>query len=119
MPDARVMSPSFRPGHQGMPCGVCLREFAGPLVVRSSCGACVHNHCSAAVVQNAVCEGCFLQWQAGEEQRRQHHAAARTLGPMGARSSELTGTAVGAVGAASAAASRYLVQGAVAGATSA
>ena len=48
-----------------------------------------------------------------------HHAAARSLGLLGARSSELLGTAVGAVGAASAAASRFLVQGAVAGASSA
>ena len=76
----------------------------------------MHSHCSAAVMHNIICEHFFAQWQAGEEQRRQQHAAARTLGLMGARSSELIGAAVGAVGAASAAASRYFVAGAAAGA---
>ena len=70
-------------------------------------------------MQSAVCEACFAQWQEAEAQRRQHHAAARTLGLVGARSSELLGTAVGAVSAASAGAARYLVHGAVAGASSA
>ena len=70
-------------------------------------------------MESAVCESCFAPWQLGEEQRRQQHAAAHTLGLVGARSSELLGAAVGAVSAASAGAARYLVNGAVAGASSA
>ena len=118
LPDARVMSPTFRPGFRE-PCSVCLRELAGPVVVCSTCASCVHSHCSAAVMQQSICENCFRQWQSAEEARQVQHAAARSLGLLGARSSELLGTAVGAVGAAGAAASRFLVQGAVAGASSA
>ena len=70
-------------------------------------------------MQASVCENCFMQYQAAEEQRRQHAAAARTLGLVGARGSETPGTAVGAVSAASAAAGRYFVAGAAAGASSA
>ena len=70
-------------------------------------------------MQNSVCEDCCLQWQAGYDQRRQQHAAARTLGLMGARGSEIPGAAVGAVGDAGAAASRYFVAGAAAGTPSA
>ena len=87
-------------------------------MVCSACGAHVHSHCSAAVLQAAVCENCYLQDQAAEQQRRQHHEAARTLGLVGARGSEILGTAFGAVGAAGAAAGRFFVAGAAAGASS-
>ena len=70
-------------------------------------------------MQNSVRENCSAQCPAAEEQRRQQHAAARTLGPAGAWSSEPIGTAVGAFGVASAVASQFRVQGAVAGARSA
>ena len=67
-------------------------------------------------MHQSVCEACYYELQAAEEQRRQHQAAARTLGLAGARGAELLGTAAGAVGAASLAASRFLVAGATAGA---
>ena len=84
-----------------------------------SCGQCVHSQCSASVLHNALCENCFWQFQRAEDTRRQHQVAARSLGLVGARGSEILETAAGAVGAASAAAGQYFVGGVMAGARSA
>ena len=45
-------------------------------------------------------EACYADLQAKEEARKQHQAAARSLGLVGTRGAELLGTAVGAVGTA-------------------
>ena len=113
------MSPTGRPGFQTAACVVCRGALRGQLVACGACGAYVHSHCSVGLMQDSICENCFGNWQAAEEQRQQHQSAARRLGYAGARGSEIIGTAFGAVGAASVAATRYLVAGASAGARSA
>ena len=69
-----------------------------------------------SLFNDTFCERCVADFRQQEEQRRQHQAAAQRLGRIGARGSEIVGTALGAVGAASVAASQYFVHGAATGA---
>jgi len=119
VPPTRVMSPNDRFDYHRSPCKVCRFPLHGPQVGCSHCGELVHPQCVVAVIHEPYCETCFEELRAFEENRRTHRAAARGLGVLGARGSELVGTAVGAVGSASLAAGRYFVSGAVAGAASA
>ena len=117
VPRERVMSPTQRP--MPRPCVVCHRPLGGPLVVCSQCGSFVHSHCMVSYMHEVFCENCNAHLQELDAARRAHAQAARTLGLAGARSSEALGTAFGAVAAAGAAATRYFVEGARAGARSA
>ena len=122
VPQLRVMSPTsglaMREGHSQIhPCKVCNMSLGGPLVICAACGQPVHSHCSLAVMHNSICEKCMRDFQNDELARQQQAAAAHQLGLVSARGAQLLGTAAGAVGAASLAASRYLVAGAQAGAT--
>ena len=121
-PQRRVMSPSLSPGFSTTACSVCRGALHGPLVSCRACGAYVHSQCSVGLLQDSFCEHCVSQWRLAEEaqhSRELQQQAARRLGFAGARGSELLGTAFGAVSAASAAATRYFVAGAHAGARSA
>ena len=70
-------------------------------------------------MHDTVCVRCLAEFRAAQNARAQQHENARRLGLLGARGSEALGTALGAVGAAGAVASRYFVSGAFAGAQSA
>ena len=116
------MSPSLSPGFQAAACQVCREALLGPLVTCGVCGAYVHSQCSVGLLQDNVCENCFAQFRLAEDARRSRELqqqAARRLGLAGARNSELIGAALGAISAAGAAATRYFVAGASAGARSA
>ena len=113
------MSPSTWVGFPREPCQVCRQPLAGPLVVCASCSAPVHGQCAVAVGHNVLCKHCVQQLQYDDEQRRQQHRAAHNMGLLTARGSECVGAALGAAGAASLAAGRYLVAGAAAGARTA
>ena len=97
---------------------MCRDALRGPVVVCASCQNQVHPHCALAYMQDAICEKWFGEYRRAEAQRHQHQAAARGLGLLGARGSDALGTALGAVGDASAAASLFFVHGVHAGARS-
>ena len=75
--------------------------------------------CADDLLHEPDCEVCYSDLVAVEEPRRAYRAAASRLGTVSARSSELFGSAVGAVSAASMAAGRYFLAGAASGAQSA
>ena len=114
-PLPRVMSPSSALG-TSRACHVCYEALRGPIVICTNCGYHVHSHCGVGFMQDTICEHCFASFRQAEASRRQSQAVAHGLGVLGARGSELVGTALGAAGAAGLAATQFLVHGAAAGA---
>ena len=122
VPLPRVMGPSptrVSGAQSRTACHICAQPLRGPVSLCAACGLAVHPQCSVGYMHDMLCERCFTDFSAVEAARRQQQEGARRLGLLGARGSEALGSAFGAVGAAGAAASRYFVHGALAGAQSA
>ena len=103
----------------GQVCSNCLDVLRGPVAVCSACGGTVHNRCAVTHMHDYVCHQChraLLEAREAQAQREQSLRAAHGLGMITARSSELLGTAMGAVGGATLAAGQFLAAGAVPGA---
>ena len=127
-PQTRVMSPStttattmgFRAAQQL--CTTHLQALDGPTALCASCHGAVHAYCVVTHMHEFLCRPCYQEHEAVREAQRQRelaHRVAHGLGSFLPRSSELLGTAVGAVGGATLAAGQFLAAGAAAGARAA
>ena len=113
-PQRRVMSPSLSQAFQTQVCSTCQGVLEGPAVRCASCGTTVHAYCAQSSMHEFFCRDCLQELEAvrqGRLHRDQALRSARGLGALTARSSELLGTAVGAVGGATLAAGQFLASG--------
>ena len=116
-PQTRVMSPS--PADM---CVSCHHDLSGPTAICASCHAVVHAACVVTYMHEFLCTRCASQLETHREAQRMREQAlqaAHGLGASGARSSELLGTALGAVGGATLGAAQWMAAGVSAGARTA